>query len=293
MRPRLSVRPSHLVLAAVLVGIAGSAVGSAVYVWGPLHAAYEQVCNVYPPLRTLGPLPLAMLGAGLLSGFVAAALTFVQSLRAASRASWRLRRHRAPLSARLAAFVDELDLVGRVVVVRDTQPYAFCHGILDPSVYVTTGLVELLGDDELRAVLAHERAHLRHRDPLRNLAARMLSRLMLFVPLHEEAYRSYRLGRELGADREAVGVTSRPQLASALLKLLGSSEPHPPRSSAVVAFGDLEERIRHISDAAAPSQPRLPWDLGLGQAAMRSGVTLLLFGALATTSQEVVVGCLI
>ena len=293
MRRRLSVRPSHLVLAAVLVGITGSATGSATYIWGPLHGAYEQVCDLYPPLRTLGPLPLAMLGAGLLSGFTAAGLTLVQSLRAGSRASGRLRQHQAPFPARLAALVDELNLVGRVVVVRDTEPYALCYGFIDPSVYVTTGLVQLLGDDELRAVLAHERAHLRHRDPLRNLAMRMLSRLMLFVPLHEEAYRSYRLGRELGADREAVGVTSRPQLASALLKLLGSGEPHPPQNSAVVAFGDLEERIRHISDPAAPSRRRLPWDLGLGQAAMRSGLTLAFFGALATTSQEVVLGCLI
>ena len=293
MRPRLGVRTNHLILAAVIVGITGSAAGSAVYVWGPLHVAYEQVCSLYPPLRAIGPIPLALLGAALLSGFTAAGLTLVQSLRAASSVSGRLRQHQVPPSARLAALVDELDLVGRVVVVRDTQPYALCHGIFGPSVYVTTGLVRLLGDDELRAVLAHERAHLRHRDPLRNLAARMLSRLMLFVPLHEEAYRSYRLGRELGADREAVGVTSRPQLASALFKMLGSGEPYPPQSAAVVPFGELEERIRHISDPAASPRPRVRWDLGLGQAAMRSGLTLVFFGALATASQEVVLGCLI
>lgn len=97
-----------------------------------------------------------------------------------------------------------------------------------------------------------------------------VSRLMLFVSRNEEAYRSCRLGWELAADHEAVGVTSRPHLASSLFKMLSSGEPYPPQSPAVVLFGELEERIRHISDPAAPSRRRLLWEPRTGT----SGVAL-------------------
>ncbi len=65
-----------------------------------------------------------------------------------------------------------LDLDGRIDVVTDERPFSFCYWFLRPRICLSTGLVERLDPDELRAVLYHERYHLRQRDPLRQIVAR-------------------------------------------------------------------------------------------------------------------------
>src|SRR5262249_50433237 len=51
------------------------------------------------------------------------------------------------------------------------EPQAFVLGMLKPRVYLSQGLLETLSPDDLRLVLAHEKAHARRRDPLRRFVA--------------------------------------------------------------------------------------------------------------------------
>ena len=60
----------------------------------------------------------------------------------------------------------------RVFEVNAYEPNAFAASGFrgsDSTVAVTTGLREILSADELKAVLAHEMGHLRHRDVMRNI----------------------------------------------------------------------------------------------------------------------------
>lgn len=60
----------------------------------------------------------------------------------------------------------------QVFEVPSREPNAFAaSGLLarDTTVAVTTGLREILSDEEMGAVLSHEMAHLRHRDVVRNM----------------------------------------------------------------------------------------------------------------------------
>ena len=61
----------------------------------------------------------------------------------------------------------------RVFEVNSLEPNAFAasglRGQHDTTVAVTTGLREILSTEELKAVLAHEMGHLRHRDVMRNI----------------------------------------------------------------------------------------------------------------------------
>ena len=84
------------------------------------------------------------------------AATLALVLRRASAGSW-----------------DNLARLGwrHLQVVASDEVLCFCIGLLRPRIVVSTGLVELLDQAELEAVLAHEASHQRRRDPMRLMVA--------------------------------------------------------------------------------------------------------------------------
>lgn len=58
-----------------------------------------------------------------------------------------------------AAYVLDLEQVPELYVTRDPKVNAMCIGMDAPVIVVTTGLVELLDEEELRAVIGHEVGH--------------------------------------------------------------------------------------------------------------------------------------
>jgi Zn-dependent protease with chaperone function len=143
--------------------------------------------------------------------------------------------------------------------VDDDAPQAFCIGLLRPRIYISRAALELLGDDERAAVLAHETHHARRRDPLRLLVARALAEGLFFLPAVRRLPERYAALAELAADRAATaGAGGRRALASALLAF----DEHPSPA----AIGIAPERVEHLLG----QRPR--WELP----------TLLLLGALVT-----------
>jgi Zn-dependent protease with chaperone function len=58
-----------------------------------------------------------------------------------------------------AAYILDLEKVPELYVTQDPQPNAMCIGMDTPIIVVTTGLVEMLDEEELRAVVGHEVGH--------------------------------------------------------------------------------------------------------------------------------------
>ncbi|MER5354219.1 M48 family metallopeptidase [Kitasatospora sp. NPDC002551] len=58
-----------------------------------------------------------------------------------------------------AAYVLDLDKVPDLYVTQDPAVNAYCIGIDSPVIVVTSGLVELLDEEELRSVIGHEVGH--------------------------------------------------------------------------------------------------------------------------------------
>jgi Zn-dependent protease with chaperone function len=118
-----------------------------------------------------------------------------------------------------------LDLYGRIDVVADERPFSFCYWFLRPRICLSTALVERLDPDELRAVLYHERYHLRQRDPLRQVVARYFAAGLYVVPVVDELLSFHTLQKEIEADQEAVRASGDVRsLASALYKLLPDAD---------------------------------------------------------------------
>ncbi|MGW3353165.1 M56 family metallopeptidase [Nonomuraea rubra] len=139
----------------------------------------------------------------------------VRATELAARTSWAVRRlARVPASPALRAAARRTG-VRRVVCLAGEDRTAFCSGLLRPRVYVTQGL----DGPVLDAVLLHESAHARRRDPLRRLLARAVGDVLFFLPLaawwaERQAERS-----EVAADRFAIARCGRKAVAAALVSL--------------------------------------------------------------------------
>lgn len=105
-------------------------------------------------------------------------------------------------------------------VIQDRNRQAFAAGSLRPTVFVTTGAIDVLTDEELRAVLLHEIHHARTRAPLRAAFVEAWLVIVRLAPPLRQRLVSRLATLETTADRFALeaGATRR-QLASALVKL--------------------------------------------------------------------------
>ncbi|QKT07380.1 M48 family metalloprotease [Gordonia sp. X0973] len=105
------------------------------------------------------------------------------------------------------------------------HPLAYCLPGRQRRVVVTDGAVERLSDDELRAVLAHERAHLRARHDLVIEAFIALQAAFPRFVRSKSALGAVELLAEALADDQAVARTSPTTLARALVAVSDSSAP--------------------------------------------------------------------
>jgi beta-lactamase regulating signal transducer with metallopeptidase domain len=157
-----------------------------------------------------------------------------------------------PVVTRLAS---RLGLAGVLIMVSDPKPFSFCFGLWRPQICLSLGLVDLLTDRELEAVLRHEAYHLHRREPLRMTLAVCLSHFFFFVPLLAELRDHYLAEKELAADAFAVVHAGRAALAGALHKLM-TSQPTPiqPSLAAVAGLSVTARRVdRLLNPAVRPN----------------------------------------
>jgi len=119
-------------------------------------------------------------------------------------------------------------------------------GCSGPRILVTSGLLRTLSDAELAAVLAHEREHLRSRDPLKNVLAGAILARHFYLPALSRLRDRFTSGRELSADRAAMAAHGVPALAGALLKLTEGPS---------WAAASPQRRDEHESAARSPHPP--------------------------------------
>jgi heat shock protein HtpX len=158
----------------------------------------------------------------------------------------------------------------RLYMIPQEQPNAFATGRnpKNSAVAVTAGITKLLSEDELRGVLAHELAHIQHRDILiQSVAAAIGSAItylaymfmwfggdndsplslvaslamVLLAPLAASIIQlSISRQREFAADAGGAAITGNPEsLASALLRLEQGAEAIPMRGHANTATEPL------------------------------------------------------
>ena len=152
--------------------------------------------------------------AGAIAVLALAAIGLAVSLTALTAAARELVRSRLLVRALRSRTVGVLP--DGTSVIDDPQVDAFCAGLVRPQVFITTAALSRLDPAALAALLAHERHHIRRRDPLRLAAGRVLARSLFLVPWLRRLHEHHQFLAELGADESAASHGA-PALARAML----------------------------------------------------------------------------
>ncbi|QIJ62626.1 M48 family metallopeptidase [Streptomyces sp. JB150] len=172
-----------------------------------------------------------------------------------------------------ACYILDLEKVPPMYVQQDPQPNAMCVGMHEPVIVVTTGLVELLDEEEMRAVVGHEVGHALSGHAVYRTILLFLTSLALrvaWIPLGNmavmaivTALREWFRKSELSADRAGllVGQDLHASLRG-LMKLAGGNHLHEMNVDAFLeqadeyeAAGDLRDSVLKILNVLPRSHP--------------------------------------
>jgi hypothetical protein len=207
-----------------------------------LDACAATIAGVY---RSPGQLAAVLTGVALSAG------TLLRLAWVAARSGRHTRRERHRVRAAIAAGTRPEPSLGAAILDSD-RPAAFCLPGRRRTVVVTTAALAALSADELAAVLAHERAHLRGRHHLAVSTLRILDRAFPGVPLLSRGRAEIERLVELLADDAAARRVDRVEVASALVTLAGM---RAPTAALAAAQGVAAVRVARLLRPADPVGP--------------------------------------
>ena len=229
-------------LAAVLSAFsAGLAIASRLLVPGPdgrpTTAPLDEITVLGWPLWTLYVLVLAL-----------TLLVGARLILAVVRVGFHLRRRRAHHRMVVDLLDHPIELQGRPAsaslrVLDTMQPVAYCLPGIRHRIVLSEGTYSALDDDEIHAVLAHERAHLRARHDLVLEAFTIVYQAFPRIVRSKTALGSVRLLVEMLADDSAQRIAGTTPLARALVACAGA---HTPAGAMAVGGSDTLRRIQRL-----------------------------------------------
>ncbi|WP_328913520.1 MULTISPECIES: M48 family metallopeptidase [unclassified Streptomyces] len=172
-----------------------------------------------------------------------------------------------------ACSILDLEKVPDMYVTQDPKPNAMCVGMDEPIIVVTTGLVELLDEEEMRAVVGHEVGHALSGHSVYRTILLFLTNLALrvaWIPLGNlavlgivTALREWFRKSELSADRAGLLVGQDLQASMrGLMKIAGGNHLHEMNVDAFLkqadeyeAAGDLRDSVLKILNVLPRSHP--------------------------------------
>src|SRR3989338_6688177 len=196
-------------------------------------------------IRSTSYLHTVLIGLFLLSFTIALAKITFSWLKT----SWFKKKIRI---AKMPLFIQELslkhDLKDKIIIFRNSRPSAFCLGIKNPRIYLSTKLLETMNKKEIEVIMLHEKYHLINRDTFLILIATFFKGLFLLFPIIADIVVSLIRQKETEADQYSLAYFKNPNIVlSAFKKLLTGLSTDIPSLAYLVSFvhaDTLEHRIK-------------------------------------------------
>jgi heat shock protein HtpX len=214
-----------------------------------------------------------IIGAVLALAIVGGTYWFSDKIAVAAARAKPVSREEAP---RLYEIVEDLARrdgipMPRLYVSPEAQPNAFATG-RGPNhavVAVTQGILQVLDDDELRGVLAHELSHVRNRDILIGSVAAAVALMITFVARIAMFSAIFGGGGDSEGGGNVIGLLAMAilaPLAAGLLQMaLSRSREYPADASGAHLIGDGEPLARALQKIEAAAK-RTPMDVNPAEA---------------------------
>jgi hypothetical protein len=168
------------------------------------------------------------------------------------RTSMALRRLPSPITnTPQLAEIEATDGVN-IALVPDERCFCCCAGYLKPRIIISSAMLDILNEDQLAAVLAHETAHAKRRDPARAVAVRVAANMMCYFPLARTLARRSLVASEIGADDWAASAVGHTALVGALASVIGRIRPALGSASELSALDSLDVRIEALRTGTLP-----------------------------------------
>jgi Zn-dependent protease with chaperone function len=164
----------------------------------------------------------------------------------------------------------------RTVMLDDPRPAAYCAAGRPAAIVVTSGALAVLDPPQLRAVLAHERAHLAHGHHALTTVVRGLAAAFPGLPLFTQGAAETARLAEMSADDSAARTSGRETVATALLALATRQAVPGALAAPAVPAGPLLPRT-----ALAAAADAVPARVGRLLAPSRPGAALVVAALLA------------
>ena len=150
----------------------------------------------------------------------------------------------------------------RAVMLDDPRPAAYCVAGRPAAIVVTSGALAVLDPPQLRAVLAHERAHLAHGHHALATVTRGLAAAFPGVPLFTRGAAEVARLAEMSADDTAVRTSGRSALVAALIAIAtgaavastGIPALAVPRGAMAAAARAVPDRVERLLRPSSPAR---------------------------------------
>jgi hypothetical protein len=171
--------------------------------------------------------------------------------------AWLATRRLTDSWLRRARLVTDLGGGLRAFAVDEAFPLVAVAGVLRPRLFIAEQVLRQCSLHEVRAMIAHEAAHVRRRDNLKRLLVRVCADLRGRPWLLQEDWHE---ATEEAADASALAREPhlRADLAQALVRVARLAVPRDLAASASAFYlgGSIEPRIRRIMDASPFEEPQ-------------------------------------
>ncbi|WP_328540439.1 M56 family metallopeptidase [Streptomyces sp. NBC_00344] len=178
------------------------------------------------------------------------ALAVLVCVGALAVASWR----RVRMMVETWRECRDLPVAGDLMVLDDPVPTAFALPGAPGRVVVSSGMLRALSADERRALLAHERAHLRHRHHVFLLVLQLSAAVN---PLLRRVDGAGAFALERWADEEAGAVVADRRLVARAVARAALATRSVPAAAMAATGGPVPQRVRALLAPPAPLRRHL------------------------------------
>jgi len=180
--------------------------------------------------------------------FIIALLKLLLVILYTFRLKRRLLKKQIPKSKELRLLVKKLKIESITKVIKDKKTFAFCFGLFNPKIYLSTALIKKMTTQELEAVLRHETYHIEYNDTAVMTIAFIGQSLLPFFPLLSDFIDNIQLDREIEADKKVIkAMGNKKILMTTLKKLILYPFPTSGYIQALADYKTLEKRIQVLT----------------------------------------------